>query len=158
MDYSQHLVRISRQIALDKKSHIENWESLSWWKSLTNGPVASWTRSPIWVPRNDSRMGCPGSRPREMDVAVLLDVVESRTRGAADDEKDGKLWNRAGISLCEMGRCLFSVFLTVIFCILISHVLSFLCAFSIKMFQVNGEVRGEKQIFTPERAACGPRL
>jgi len=114
MDYSQHLVRINPQIALDRKSHIGNWE----------GPVASWIRSPIWVPRNDLRTGCPGSQPREMDVAELLDVEESRTQGAADDEKDGKLWNRAGISLCEMGRCLFSVFLTVIFCILISHVLS----------------------------------
>jgi len=35
--------------------------------------------------------GCPGSQPREMDVAELLDVEESRKEGAADDEKDGKL-------------------------------------------------------------------
>jgi len=108
MDYSQHLVRINPQIALDRKSHIGNWE----------GPVASWIRSPIWVPRNDLRTGCPGSQPREMDVAELLDVEESRTQGAADDEKDGKLWNRAGISLCEMGRWQsLSVFSFLMFCL-----------------------------------------
>jgi len=58
----------------------------------------SWFLEPVqlWGPRNDSRMGCPGSQPREMDVAESLDVEEESRTEAAYDEKDGKLWKRGG--------------------------------------------------------------